>query len=113
MITERLMADSAVRLLSQDKIWSEAVCMKFRLEIGQLAPLLAEFEQHCTAMGVESRPLRAYKQHFVNWVYTRNRHNNEQTTTSGADTSRQKRDADFVTYISAQFARPKDDRPLW
>lgn len=104
----------AILILKSQQIWREAVCMKFHLEVSDLTGLLEDFALHCVTISEDYKPLREYKRHFINWLYTQKRYeNNQQPSVNNRTASKEQRDAEFTSYVADILKGSGDDCPLW
>lgn len=93
-------------------IWCEQMCMKHHLDRHQLHLLINDFELDCQCRGVSHDTSKEAKQHFNNWLLTKDKVNNERSTTHKSGTQadgRQQRAADYAATI-ASLAAQDDSR---
>ena len=112
-MNDSIPVNQAILILKSQQIWSEAVCMKFHIELSDLIGLLEDFALHCVAINEDYKPLREYKRHFVNWLYTQKRYENQQPTINNRTASKEQRDAEFTSYVADMLKDSGDDSPLW
>lgn len=108
-----MMVTDAVAKLRTMQIWRESACMKFRLTESQLDRLLDEFGPHCVSVGEEEKPLKAFMRHFVNWVYSRMRYDNEKSSALKCNTSKEQRDSEFASYVASRLSDGPDGVDRW
>lgn len=106
-------ANDVAGRLKTDKIWLEAVCMKFQTAPEALHAAIDEFVVHCITIGVERKSLQEFKRHFVNWVYARKRHEYAKPSNNNRAASRQERDAEFAAYVGSALAQSRGAGKIW
>lgn len=67
--------EDVARLLNQEQIWADSICMKFGIDPACLPGLIDEYRLHCITIGEASKNLKDAKRHFTNWL--RKRQNNQ------------------------------------
>jgi hypothetical protein len=93
-------------------MWLESMAMQHHMEREQILNFIDEFQNHCRCIDKIHDNSRAAKQHFNNWLYNKQRIENEQSTTHKSGTQadgRQQRAAAYAAAI-ANLAAQDDSR---